>query len=209
MLTLVCTFYILNEILITFSGVQQAGINRHVWDLRPEECTKAGLVAWATEVLFLTSLCLTKFSVLLFFRRLIDRSHSPWISKAIWGAIAFTIAYFFAFFFFLVFACDPINSAWKSLNITWLGKYKCADRHVVDPLNGVFSVFSDAYSMAIPFVIVGRLNMAANRKVALHIIFCCGLIVLGAGIARTIWLARLYTDSRRDLTCKHFPYLMS
>jgi hypothetical protein len=209
MLTLVGLFHIFDEMLITLPGVQQAGINRHVWDLRPQECSKAGLVAWATEILFLTSLCLTKISVLLFFRRLIDRTHSPWISKAIWGAVVFTVAYFFAFFFFLVFACDPVNAAWKSLNITWVGKYKCADRHVVDPLNGVFSVFSDAYSMAIPLMIVSRLTMPGNRKVVLHIVFCCGLIVLGAGIARTIWLARLFTDSRRDLTCKHFPCLMS
>jgi hypothetical protein len=187
-------------------GVHNAGMDRHVWDLRPAEGSKSGLVAWATEILFLTSLCLTKISVLLFFRRLIDRSHSPWISKSIWGAIAFTVAYFFAFFFFLVFACNPIDAAWKSLNITWTGKYKCIDRSVVDPLNGVFSVVSDAYSMAIPIMIVSRLTMASNRKVVLYFVFCCGLIVIGAGIARSIWLARLYTDERRDLTCQSYTY---
>jgi hypothetical protein len=145
--------------------------------------------------------------VLLFFRRLIDRSHSPWISKLIWGAITFTTAYFFAFFFFLIFACDPINAAWKSLNITWTSKYQCADRHIVDPLNGVFSVFSDVYSMVIPIIIVSRLTMSASRKVVLHVVFCCGLIVIGAGIARTIWLARLFTEPKRDLTCKNSIFL--
>jgi hypothetical protein len=197
-----CPFHFCDQILIVCTGVRSGGLDRHVWDVHPEECTKSGLVAWATELMFLTSLCLTKISVLLFFRRLIDRSHSPWISKAIWGAIAFTVAYFFAFFFFLVFACDPVNAAWRSLNITWTGKYQCADRHIVDPLNGVFSVFSDIYSLIIPILIVSRLTMPSNRKVLLHGIFCCGLIVIGAGIARTIWLARLFTDPRRDLTCK-------
>lgn len=26
--------------------------------------------------------------------------------------------------------------------------------------------------------------------------------VVGAGIARTVWMSRLHTDPRRDLTCK-------
>lgn len=164
-------------------------------------------MAWSTEILFLTSLCLTKISVLLFFRRLIDRSHSPWISRAIWVAIAFTVAYYFSFLFFLIFACDPIYATWKSLNITWTVKYQCADRNVVDPLNGVFSVFSDAYSMIIPLLVVSRLSMPANRKAVLYLVFCCGLIVLGAGIARTIWLARLYTDPKRDQTCMSLLFL--
>lgn len=87
------------------------------------------------------------------------------------------------------------------MNIGWTGEYKCIDRNIVDPLNGVFSVFSDAYSMVIPLLIVSRLTVPANRKRVLYVVFCCGLIVLGAGIARTIYLARLYTDPRRDQTC--------
>ncbi|KAE9966860.1 hypothetical protein BLS_007249 [Venturia inaequalis] len=189
-------------------GVHSAGLDRHVWDLLPEECVKSGLMAWAIEILFLACLSLTKISVLIFFRRLIDRSHSPWISKSIWAAIAFTVAYFFSFLLFLLFACDPTDATWKSLDIGWTGKYKCADRHVVDPLNGVFSVFSDAYSIIIPVLVVSRLSMPANRKVVLYFIFCCGLIVLGAGIARTVWLSRLYTDPQRDLTWVGYDLLV-
>lgn len=187
--------------LILLLGVHSAGLDRHVWDLRPEECEKSGLMAWTTEIFFLNSLCLTKISVLLFYRRLINGSHSPWISRAIWAAVAFTVAYYFSFILFLIFACDPISATWKSLNILWTVKYQCADRHLVDPLNGVFSVFSDVYSMIIPLLVVSRLTMPADRKAILYLVFACGLIVLGAGIARTIWLARLYTDPLRDQTC--------
>jgi hypothetical protein len=183
-------------------GVQYGGLDRHVWDLPPQDCTKAGLVAWATEILFLSSLCLTKVSVVLFYRRLIDHSHSKWINRATWASIAFTVAYFISFFVVLVFACKPINAAWLSLNITWQGSYTCLDRHQSDPLNGVFSVFSDLYSMGIPIAIVSRLSMPLNRKIILYMVFLCSLVVLGAGIARTVWLSRLYTDPRRDLTCK-------
>jgi hypothetical protein len=122
--------------------------------------------------------------------------------RAIWASIIFTAAYFISFFLVLVFACNPIDAAWKSLNIEWTDKYTCLDRHQLDPLNGVFSIFSDVYSMAIPVAIVARLSVPMSRKIVLYAIFCCSLIVLGASIARTIWLSRLYTDPRRDLTCK-------
>lgn len=191
--------------LISPVGVHSAGIDRHLWDLHPAECVKSGLMAWSTEILFLTSLCLTKISVLLFYRRLIDRSHSPWISKSIWLAIIFTLIYFFSFLLVLIFSCNPTEATWKSLDLAWTGKYTCADRQVVDPLNGVLSIFSDVYSMVIPILVVTRLNIPANRKAVLYLIFCFGLIVLGAGIARTVYLSRLYTDPRRDLTCMSQP----
>ncbi|QDS68591.1 hypothetical protein FKW77_000730 [Venturia effusa] len=189
-------------------GVQVTGLDRHVWDLHPAECAKSGLMAWSTELLFLSSLTLTKISVLLFFRRLIDRSHSPWISRSIWAAMAFTLAYFFSFFLFLMLACNPTYATWKSLDITWTGSYRCVDRNLVDPLNGVFSVFSDAYSIVIPVLVVRRLSMPAVRKVLLYLVFCCGLIVIGAGVARTIWTVRLYTDPRRDQTWVGYDLLV-
>jgi hypothetical protein len=184
------------------AGVQTAGIDRHVWDLLPQEWAKTGLVAWATEILFLSSLCSTKVSVVLFFRRLIDHSHAKWMNRAIWASIIFTVAYFLSFLLVLIFACKPVDAAWKSLNISWGDNYTCLDRSQLDPLNGVFSIFSDVYSMAIPTVIVTRLSVPLSRKIVLYAVFGCSLIVLGASIARTIWLSRLYTDPMRDLTCK-------
>lgn len=172
-----------------------------MWDLKPAECAKAGLVGWSTEILFIISLSLTKVSVVLFFRRLIDCSHAIWMNRAIWLSIFFTVAYFLSFAFVLIFACNPVSAAWKSLNITWTGQYTCLDRELVDPLNGVLSIFSDLYSLIIPIVIVTRLGMPVTRKIVLIMIFCCSIVVLGAGIARTIWLSRMYTDSMRDLTC--------
>ncbi|TID22645.1 hypothetical protein E2P81_ATG01771 [Venturia nashicola] len=189
-------------------GVHSAGLDRHVWDLLPEECVRSGLMAWCTEIFFLTGLCLTKISVLLFFRRLIDGSHSPLIKKSIWAAIGFIVAYYASFLSFLIFACNPTDATWKSLNIGWTGKYKCADREVVDPLNGVFSVLSDFYSIIIPVLVVYRLTMPASRKAVLYFVFCCGLVVLGAGIARTVWLARLYTDPLRDQTWVGYDLLV-
>jgi hypothetical protein len=181
-------------------------MDKHVWDTPPSKASNGGLLAFVLEQLFLGSLTFTKISVLLFFRRLIDRSYSKWISRAIWIAIAFTIAYWLAFSLFLVFACNPVEASWKSLNLKWNVPYHCVDRDVVDPLVGALSVFSDIYAMAIPIYIVSKLKMQTSRKVVLYIVFCCGLVVTGAGIARTYFLWKLSRDKRRDLTCKSFTH---
>jgi hypothetical protein len=184
------------------TGVEVVKMDMHVWDAPKSQAALGALLAFILEQLFLISLCLTKISVLLFFRRLIDHSSSSHITIAVWAAIAFTIAYYFAFALFLVFACHPVKASWKSLNIAWglRNKYQCVDRRYVDPLVGVLSVFSDLYSMAIPVYIVSKLKMEKKKKLVLYGVFCCGLVVVGAGCARTYYLAKLHTDPMRDLT---------
>jgi len=168
--------------------------------MQPPDLVATGLVAWILEATFLFSLSCTKISVLLFFRRLVEGSYGQELRICIWAAIGFTIAYFFSFMFFLIFACSPVEASWKSLNIGWGVDYHCVDRKSVDPLVGALSVFSDLYTMVIPVYIVGRLKLPMSRKIMLYVIFCCGLVVVGAGTMRTIYLARLHTDPLRDLT---------
>jgi hypothetical protein len=161
-------------------------------------------MAFVLELLFLASTSLTKVSVLLFFRRLIDRTHNRFITHAIWAAIAFTTAYYFTFTFFLIFACNPVEASWKSLDLGWKKPFHCVDRLFVDTFVGSLSVFGDFYAMVIPVYIVSKLGMQMSRKIVLYGVFCCGLVVIGAGIARTYYLSRLSRDPRRDLTCEYF-----
>lgn len=81
------------------------------------------------------------------------------------------------------------------------------NRRVVDPVNGVLSVFTDVYSLVIPGIIVSRLTMPWNRKIMLYLVFFCGLIVVGAGAVRTYYLSRMFTDPKRDLTSTSNPPL--
>jgi hypothetical protein len=183
-------------------GVEVMQMDKHVWDTPKSKASTGGLIAWILELLFLAAMTLIKVSVLLFFRRLVDRSYNKWFTYAIWLAIVFTIAYFVAFTLFLCLACMPLQASWKSLDLTWKKPYRCVDRHVVDTLVGALSVFSDLYAMIIPICIIARIKMHTTRKIVLYGVFCCGLIVIGAGIARTYYLSKLSTDPRRDLTCK-------
>jgi hypothetical protein len=136
--------------------------------------TDISQAAWAAEGLFLTSTCLTKVSILLFYRRLVDRSYSKRIQNVIYGFIALTAVYFFAFLFFLLFACDPVSAAWKSLDIGYAVSYKCSSRKTMDILAGAISVISDAYVLIIPELVVYRLNLGRKKKIVLFALFGSG-----------------------------------
>jgi hypothetical protein len=177
-----------------------AGLDRHVWNILPEVAGKAGLVAWVTEILFLCSLCCTKASVLLFFLRLINRSHYRTLYWAVMGGILFIFVYWLAFILVLIFSCKPIDAVYKSMNLNWNGQYTCIQREACDITNGALSVVTDVYSVAIPVFIVSKLTMSWMRKAVLYVVFCCSLVVVGASTARTVYMKRMYTEERGDLT---------
>jgi hypothetical protein len=138
--------------------------------------TDISQAAWAAEGLFLTSTCLTKISILLFYRRLVDRSYSKRIQNVIYGLIALTAVYYFAFFSFLLFACEPVSASWKSLNIGYAIPYKCSSRKTMDILVGTISVISDAYVLIIPELVVYRLKMQRKKKIVLFALFGSGTL---------------------------------
>ncbi|KAF2419045.1 hypothetical protein EJ08DRAFT_44725 [Tothia fuscella] len=188
-------------------AITWGGFDRHVWDIPSNQAVSTGFVAWSAEALFLTSTCLTKVSILLFYRRIMERSYSRTIQWAIYVAIASTVIYFFAFFTILVFACTPVDSAWKSMNLLYRKPYHCVNRREMDALAGVFSVVSDAYALAIPQIVISKLQMQRKQKVVLYCIFSSGLIVVAAGIARTYWMVQLHYSAQRDLTWVGFYML--
>jgi hypothetical protein len=188
-------------------------LSNHITDLSAQ-------IAWFCEGLFVLSSCLTKISILLFYRRLIERAYSRAMQLTIYIAIALTVAYFIIFYSFLIFVCNPSRAVWESLNISYREPYQCINRREADPLAGIISVVSDAYALIIPEVIISRLKMPTGQKIVLYCIFSCGVMcvvlfqhylniltsysVIAAGIARTYWLVQLHSSKTRDLTCECF-----
>jgi hypothetical protein len=94
----------------------------------------------------------------------------------IYIAIALTVAYFFIFYFFLMFVCNPSKAVWESMNINYKQPYQCISRREADPIAGIVSVVSDAYALAIPEIIISRLSMPKGQKIMLYGIFSCGIL---------------------------------
>ncbi|KAI7464523.1 hypothetical protein KC357_g7895 [Hortaea werneckii] len=145
------------------------GLGRHTWDVRREWYSGAALMGWLAQVLFLTSTCCTKCSVLLFYRRMV-KDTGRW-KYAIWTAIGLTAAYWAGFLLAYCLICRPLNAYWLSYNQGYDEPYQCIHGDVLTIFVGALSVISD--------------------KVALDIIFSLSIVVAGAGIARTYYLWKI------------------
>lgn len=124
---------------------------------------------------------------------------------ATWSGIAFIIIYMLAFLLYLIFNCTPTDAYWKSFDITYTHKYRCVDETVMDVIVGVLSVVTDFYAVMLPAFLFWKLTLPLRQKIGLWLIFGLGLVVVGAGIARTVWLGRLATSWNADATCKPIP----
>ena len=133
-------------------------------------------VAWSSEITFQISSCLIKISILLFYRRLVQRTHSRLMQIAIYVAISFTIFYMVATVILLFVVCLPTSSYWESLDVSYTKPYKCINTTIIDPLIVALSVFSDFYSLIIPQVVIRRLKMARREKWMLYGIFASGFV---------------------------------
>ena len=64
---------------------------------------------------------------------------------------------------------------------------------MLNPLSGVVSVVSDFYSVILPMGMLRHFETDRRKKIALNAIFSLGLLVVGAGAARTYYLSKLGT----------------
>ncbi|KIW03055.1 uncharacterized protein PV09_05706 [Verruconis gallopava] len=188
---------------VSMYGILMGGLDRHVWDIWsafPQVAGRGGVAGWAMQLIFLCSLSCTKTSVLLFFLRLLDRRYHRRLYRTTIGGIGFIFVSWLAFTLVLVFDCEPIEAVYKSMDVTWPKKYTCMPREPSDVLNGITSIFTDIYSCVIPALTVHKLHMKSSRKVLPYAVLCCGIVVVGAGVGRTFYMAKMYTDSRRDIS---------
>jgi hypothetical protein len=82
------------------------------------------------------------------------------------------------------------NSYWLSYDFKYSQNYTCLNGNAVSMSVGVLSIVSDLYAVILPYVILRNYELHMNRRqrIGLNIIFSLGLMVAGAGIARTYYL---------------------
>jgi hypothetical protein len=148
-------------------------------------------MAWLCELAFLVATCCTKISVLLFYRRLVGGTYSKKWLYATYAAIIFTAMYTLAFILALVFNCQPTEAYWKAYSVTYTKQWHCTDTTSLNPLSGVLSVVSDAYSVLLPMGMLRHFDIPTRKKMALNAVFALGFLVVGAGIARTYYITQL------------------
>jgi hypothetical protein len=163
---------------------------RHIWDIEEDKRQNLVLSLWLCEVSFLVCGGLTKVSVLLFYRRLVDGTYSRLWKWMVLLAIAFTTAYTIAFVVLLFFNCTPMVAYWRAFDPVYASThhYTCLNTDIANVIVGICAGLSDLYAVALPCIITWHYSVPKAKRIALNIVFSFGLIVVAASGARTYYL---------------------
>ncbi|TID16456.1 hypothetical protein E6O75_ATG11574 [Venturia nashicola] len=174
------------------------GLDRHIWDVPLSQWAKGAEYSFIMAGLFVWSSCLTKISILLFYRRLVAGTASKRFIRAVWAGILFIVAFSIVLFTLLWTACTTLEAHWMRLDpkyvITHSGKYKCSSvekSQGVAQFGGVLSVVTDFYTVALPAVLLFRTKLSRRQRIGLLGVFALGALVVIAGVIRTIQLSKV------------------
>ncbi|KAF2729008.1 hypothetical protein EJ04DRAFT_399244, partial [Polyplosphaeria fusca] len=157
------------------------------------------------ELAFLCSTCLTKLSALCFYRRL-DPPCPKGLRRIIYFFLILTVSLTAAFILAQILICHPTATYWAIPSPSTMTRVQrnCASQQAIYPLQGATSTISTLYSIMIPVLVLRNIPMARNQRIGLRLISLLGLVVLGAGIARTVFLTRLAQSPTGDATWNGF-----
>jgi len=139
-------------------------------------------ITMVLEAAYIVATGLTKISILLFYRRIVDDSISKGVKWAARATIAFVIMYMLTWIFATFLGCSPINSYWLSFNSDWRktnirgADWQCYNEGVSTAVANVVSISQDLLTCGVPMIACWRLQTTWRQKIALAILFGVGYL---------------------------------
>ncbi|KAF2687902.1 hypothetical protein K458DRAFT_485078 [Lentithecium fluviatile CBS 122367] len=184
-------------------GTINYGFDKHIWDVPSTLYSGAALIQWLSEGAFTISVCLMKTSVLIFYRRL-EPPCTGSFKKIIYVFIAFTAGYTLACLLTGILLCQPVSAYWAIPEASTVTGRTCAGQGIYYLLHGTLGTFSTFYTIAIPFLVLRNIPLSQSQRNALNAVSVVALSVVGAGVARTVFLFRLADSPNGDATWNGF-----
>ncbi|KAF2419050.1 hypothetical protein EJ08DRAFT_44817 [Tothia fuscella] len=187
------------------------GFDRHVWDLQAPTIIAARKVQLAIESAYMGSVCLTKISILLFYRRLTAGTIGKAFQWTVHLAIASVLAYFVVFHLTLFLCCRPLFSSWKQGDFAWLlanrETFTCWDEGKILVATAVVSAIQDFVACGLPMILFWKLHISKRQKIVLGGIFALGGFLCVCSVIRTYYIWKVY-NATYDMTWEGRPAWM-
>lgn len=151
-------------------------------------------LAIASEIFYVASTSLIKISVLLFYRRMGQRTVSPRFITIIWISIASVIAYSIAFIVVIFVSCQPFKAFWLQVDPVWskTHPWTCYDEAAhLFAATGI-SLVQDVIATSLPAWLCWKLQLPLRQKLALNAIFALGYLAAVVAGIRMYFLWRLF-----------------
>lgn len=214
--SLILQFFAILFTVACLMGTERYGFDRHIWDVPPFLYGRAALVRdpdmkcrttmilndmqmqWLTEGAFLVSTSLTKLSVLCFYRRL-EVPCTIALKLTLQCCMGFTVCYTLGCLLTQILLCSPTSAYWSVPNPA-----KCTNENIYYPIQGSLATFSTLYTIMVPALALSNMSLSKFQRTGLNVITTLSLGVLGAGIARAVFLYRLVDSANGDATWNGF-----
>jgi hypothetical protein len=126
-------------------------------------------IFYYTELLYLTSIAITKISILLFYLRIFPQQG---LRRAIYVTIVFCVLYIIAFVTPTALQCIPVRYAWER----WDGEHhgKCINLNADAWASAAFNIVLDLVVICLPLRELKNLAMSRRRKFGVMLMFLGG-----------------------------------
>ncbi|OCK81388.1 hypothetical protein K432DRAFT_351109 [Lepidopterella palustris CBS 459.81] len=159
------------------------GLGKDVWTVPFENINHILRIYYFDESFYLSSLALTKISILLFYLRIFpDRA----FRRAVYITMAFCVGYILAFIPLTIFQCRPINLAWTR----WDGEHSgtCVNLNAEGWTSAAFNIALDVTTIVLPLRQLSTLKMSRRKKVGIMFMFMLGFFVTIISMLRLKWM---------------------
>ncbi|KAF2143756.1 uncharacterized protein K452DRAFT_224522 [Aplosporella prunicola CBS 121167] len=143
------------------------GSGYHTWDVKFEWAKTWGKVSFATFLLFIPSVSMTKISLCMSYLKLFPSRANKWFCLS---TITFLILWSITVIFLLTFACRPIEAFWDP----WISGSKCLNIKVVLILTGALNSLTDFTVFLWPVKTLWSIRLPLGQRLGLVLSFGIG-----------------------------------
>jgi hypothetical protein len=143
-------------------------MGEHIQVVPPNNLEPFLKLLWIEYYLFDAGTAIAKSSALFFYNRIFGTA-DRWLRYSLWLAHAMNVAWLVGIILSIIFACNPIEAAWK---VAVPGK--CVNTQAMWLGSGITSLIIDVFILLMPVPSLWRLQMKAMRKIQVLLVFICG-----------------------------------
>jgi hypothetical protein len=171
--TIICSTIVMIPLSILAVFITQHGLGRDIWTIPFENITYILRVYFFDAMIYVTSFCLTRISILLLYKRIFGHVSTTFVRCAN-VLILFIVGYMVAFDLALLFQCRPIKQAWEG----WDGEHEgtCVNVNAIGWSAAALNIALDIATIVLPLPHILKLRLATHKKATLVLIFLLGLL---------------------------------
>jgi hypothetical protein len=154
-------------------GVLPNGLGRDVWTIPFEHIQNFARWMYILKILYFVLIAVVKLALLFFYLRIFPKRLTR---KLLWATIAFTTLYGISYTITAIFQCSPISYSWLQYADAGASSGKCIDINLLSWTNGIVSIVTDIWMLALPLYEVFRLQLSWRRKISVALMFCVGTL---------------------------------